>query len=96
MNADLDVTTLDQVLESAISPLDSLAEMLRCGGWHDIAHVGEALLSESRARLRDAAQCVEASCGRPVRLRRAGSILLPVRCEGCPLACCASKQGRLL
>lgn len=93
MHTKIHKTPLNQVLESAIAPLDSLTELLRTGGWHDIAQVGEALLCDARAQFGVVVQCLEAGCGRPMFLRRVGGLLLPVRCVNCPRRCGQADTG---
>lgn len=93
MHTKIHKTPLNEVLENAIAPLDSLTELLRTGGWHDIAQVSEALLCEARAQFGDVVHCLEVGCGKPLFLRRAGDLLLPVRCVNCPRGCAHADGG---
>lgn len=87
------VYSLVSVLDDALAPLDSLADILASGGHEDVAVVGAGLLRDAHARLHSVARCLEAGCGRELMLRNMGGMLSPVpyglrdgRCARCPCA----------
>ena len=78
-NVEFDLLSLEAALQAAVDPMSSFSDLLRRGGWHDIAIVGDDMIAACRSRLSEAARCLESGCGRQLYVRQAGGLLLPAR-----------------
>ena len=68
-------TSLEDVLQDTLTPLDSLADLLRAGGYHDVEIVASSLVRDSRARLQAVTSNLERGYGHKIMLRDFGGAL---------------------